>query len=190
MGISINTGNMDYLLEQLHHPDVLSSLLESFLASSPDMVIVTDDGQTVETHKILFTVFSPTLASLLSSQQQSSEQCWLFLPAGESVARSLVGLLAEGKTFTTRQEDLEDIVSVGKNLGIDFELGWGLKNRGGGKVKITKVEEIFEEKHVDVNVKEETFEELYSFERNMIKEEDVSNNEKEKCTECDEEYKY
>merc|ERR1712129_630996 len=117
---SINTGNMAYLLEQLHHPDILSSLLESCLAFAPDMVIVTDDGQTVETHKILFTVFSPTLARLLSNQKYSSEQCWVFLPAGESVARSLVGLLAEGKTFTTRQEDLKDIVSVGKNLGIDF----------------------------------------------------------------------
>ena len=76
---------MAYLLEQLNHTDILKSIQKSFLETAPDLVIVSDDGGKVETHKFLFSLFSPYLANLFTENPPNSEQTFVSIPAAGAV---------------------------------------------------------------------------------------------------------
>lgn len=69
------TRTMEYVLEQLDHGEAVKMFLENIVNTDPDMVIVTSDGKTVETHKILFTMFSPDLASLANARGYWTSFC-------------------------------------------------------------------------------------------------------------------
>jgi len=177
--------NMAYLLEGLDHMETVQSFLENICDTAPDMVIVTGDGQFVETHKILLTMFSPVLASLMNTQQ-ITEHVWVSLPAKETAVRMLISILAEGQSSALDQTIFEEIVKMGETLGIDLDLERVLKT----KVKVGK---IFKDENTDyeVNVKKEPriftsydfSEENIKLEKNYISENGI------KCTVCEKEFK-
>ena len=180
--------SMAYLLEGLDHMETVKSFFERIVGTAADMVIVTSDDQSVETHKIIFTMFSPILASLMNTQQ-ITEKVWVSLPAKETVVRMLISILSVGQSYTRDQTILEEIVEVGETLGIHLDLEKVLKIRN-TKVKISNmIDDESIDQTVNVKVEPEIFT-SYDFSEDNIKVEKQPKSENEiKCTECGEEYK-
>ena len=82
---------MAYKLEfdQAENVDLLKPVLENVLKEEADLFIVTEDGDTVETHKILLSMFSRSLATILSVQSHGEGVPGLSIPVNTKTAGTL-----------------------------------------------------------------------------------------------------
>ena len=108
-------------LEQNEHVRTIKPLVENFLAEEPaDIFIITDDGETVETHKMLLSMFSRSLASILSDHHGCVGVPGISVPMKAETVRNLVRMLGEGTIFGEDKAELLGVAKCGKLLGIEF----------------------------------------------------------------------
>ena len=107
--------------EQTEHVDMLKPLLEKIGKEEPDIFIVTEDGETVGTHKILLSLFSRTLSNILSGQPKDEGVPGISIPIKAETVRNLIKILEVGSTFNEDKEEVLAVANCGKLLGIYLE---------------------------------------------------------------------
>jgi len=133
---------MAYVLEiaQAEHVKNIKPVLENIAGAPPDVSIITEDGGTVETHKLLLVLFSKYLGSILGSQPDQGGSTGLSVPGKGSAVRNLLSILVEGSIFGANKEELLAAAKCGKVLGIDLknlQIG-GKKKTGDIKTETNK----------------------------------------------------
>lgn len=111
---------MAYHLEQTRQVDILKPLLTEITDEPFDMFIVTSDGETVETHKLLFTLFSQTFSSLLVGMN-CLEKVGVSVPMPAVLVRNMIKILIGGRAYSYKQDHLLEVSSCGSFFGIQFQ---------------------------------------------------------------------
>eukprot|EP00092_Neocalanus_flemingeri_P073262 GFUD01090347.1.p1 GENE.GFUD01090347.1~~GFUD01090347.1.p1 ORF type:complete len:341 (-),score=117.50 GFUD01090347.1:13-1035(-) len=113
---------MSYILEieKTEHVKIFKPVIENILTQEPDMFIMSDDGETVKTHKILISMFSRSLAGILSDHHECGGVPGLSVPMKAEAVRNLVRVLGEGTVFAGEKDELLGVAKCGKLLGIEF----------------------------------------------------------------------
>ena len=113
---------MAYRIEfdEVEYVDMLKPVFANVMKEEADILIVTADGDTIETHKILLSLFSRTLASIISVLPLGERVQGISVPVKTETVRSLVKLLEEGIVFVEDKDDLSDVALCGQVLGIDL----------------------------------------------------------------------
>jgi len=111
---------MAYHLQQTRQVDILKPLLAEITDEPSDMFIVTSDGETVETHKQLFTLFSQTFSSLLVGLN-CLEKVGVSVPMPAVMVRNMIKILIRGRVYSYAQDHLLDVSSCGSFFGIQFQ---------------------------------------------------------------------
>ena len=101
---------------QSEHFDLLKPVLDNILQGKEDLVIVGDDGGIVETHKILFIIFSKTMTGIIDEHSGQG----ISIPAKSETVRNLIRILTEGTVIVSSRDELENVVNCGQIIGIDF----------------------------------------------------------------------
>ena len=101
---------------QSEHFDLLKLVLESILSEEKDIVLVSEDGDIVETHKILLCMYSNTLAEIVDKNFVQG----ISIPLKTESIKNLIKILTEGTAIVNNKDDLANITNSGKNLGIDL----------------------------------------------------------------------
>merc|ERR1712129_516779 len=106
------------VLGHSEHFCLLKPILENVLSEEADISIVTDDGDTLETHKILLIMFSRTLAHIITDNGNVEQG--ISVPAKSETVINLIKILTEGAVFMKTKDELVAVVSCGNMLGIDL----------------------------------------------------------------------
>ena len=108
---------MAYRIEfdEVEYVDMLKPVFANVMNEEADIFIVTADGDTIETHKILLSLFSRSLASIISVHPLGGVQ-GISVPVKTETVRSLVKLLEEGIVFVEDKDDLSDVAFCGIDL--------------------------------------------------------------------------
>jgi len=123
--------NLEFELSE--HVKLLKPLMRDILEEEPNMFIITDDGETVETHKILLSLFSRSLANILSGYPQDVGMPVISVPMKARAVRNLIRILRKGTVFAEEKKDLLQVAKIGKVLGIELQ-----NLQIGGKMKTIK----------------------------------------------------
>ena len=91
--------------------------LDSLTENSPDILLLSEDGEHVGTHKIVLSLFSNFFRSIISQNEQVSH---VSVPASGSVLKHFVNTLSRGVTITTDKKELKKIAEVAEMLGLDY----------------------------------------------------------------------
>eukprot|EP00092_Neocalanus_flemingeri_P036333 GFUD01039556.1.p1 GENE.GFUD01039556.1~~GFUD01039556.1.p1 ORF type:complete len:406 (+),score=98.92 GFUD01039556.1:19-1236(+) len=129
-----------FRLQHTEHLELLKPIMLDILEDEPDMFIVTEDGDTVETHKMLLSLYSRDLASMLSDYPQGAGVPGISLPMKTPAVRNLISFLGEGTAFAAEKQILLEVARSGKALGMDFKnlhIG-GKKEKNNEERKVTK----------------------------------------------------
>ena len=124
--------SMEYTVQQAEDfrvSHVLNQVLAGIASNTPDMVIVTGDGE-IQTQKMLFSLYSKSFAELFANQPTSLEPVTIFLPGTTAIVTLLIEILTKGKAFSGDKEELLDAGRLGRLLGIqlrDLQMGSKLK---------------------------------------------------------------
>ena len=86
-------------VEQEH---VLPGLLRGLVEEEADLLIITEDGESIFTSKILFSIFSKTLRDVFLDSR-TSDMTRISLPMSSASVRNLIKLLVEGFVISDRQ---------------------------------------------------------------------------------------
>ena len=111
---------MTFHLEQTRQVAILKPLLTEITDELSDMFIVTSDGETVETHKLLFTLFSQTFSSLLGGLN-CLEKVGVSVPMPAVLVRNMIKILSGGRAYSYNQDHLLAVSSCGSFFGIQFQ---------------------------------------------------------------------
>ena len=108
--------------------DVFSAVLSVLVEEEADMVIISEDGESIFCSRILFSIFSKTLRDILQTCI-ISDMPRISLPMSAGSIRSLITVLIEGRAVSSNREDLMGVPAAANLLDIDFkELQIGTKN--------------------------------------------------------------
>jgi len=108
--------------------EVFSAVLSGLVEEMADLLIISEDGESVFCSRILFSIFSKTLRDILQTCI-TSDMPGISLPVSAGSMRSLVTVLVEGRAISDNREDLMGVSAAARLLGIDFkELQIGTKN--------------------------------------------------------------
>ena len=112
--------------DESEHLDIIKPMFENVLNEEPDIFIITDDGEIVETHKILLSLFSRYLASVLNVLPPGKGVPGLSVPAKAETVRMFVKLLEQGNVvFKGKEVDFEELTACGTMFGLnnlDFKM--------------------------------------------------------------------
>eukprot|EP00092_Neocalanus_flemingeri_P006491 GFUD01006997.1.p1 GENE.GFUD01006997.1~~GFUD01006997.1.p1 ORF type:complete len:353 (+),score=78.20 GFUD01006997.1:108-1166(+) len=119
--------------DKREHIKIIKPLVDNILAQEPaDIFIISDDGETIATHKILLSMFSRSLSSILNDHHEGVEMPAISAPVKGEDVRNLIRILGEGTLFAEDKEQLLGVAKCGEVFGIEF------KNlQVGGKRKTT-----------------------------------------------------
>jgi len=115
-----SNSTMFYKLEfqQSEHFGVLKPILDNVLNEEPDIIIVTDDNDIVATHKLLLSMFSRSLANIIS--KHGNLEHGISIPARSKTVKSLIKILTEGAVVARTKDELQEVAICGKILGMDL----------------------------------------------------------------------
>eukprot|EP00092_Neocalanus_flemingeri_P027379 GFUD01029694.1.p1 GENE.GFUD01029694.1~~GFUD01029694.1.p1 ORF type:complete len:348 (+),score=114.42 GFUD01029694.1:55-1098(+) len=154
---------MSYILEfaQSEHVKLFKPVIENILAQEPDMFIMSDDGETVKTHKILISMFSRSLAGILSDHHECGGVPGLSVPMEAEAVRNLVRVLGEGTVFAGEKDELLGVAKCGKLLGIEFknlQIGGKKKKSVGIRSEVVKLTHVPENNDANLSFNETAIE--------------------------------
>ena len=108
--------------------DIFSAVLSGLVEQEADMVIISEDGESIFCSRILFSIFSNTLRDIFQTCF-ISDMPRISLPISAGSVRSLITVLVEGRAVSANREDLMGVPAAAKLLDIDFkELQIGTKS--------------------------------------------------------------
>ena len=111
---------MAYHLEQIDQVRILRPLLKKITDEPTDIFIITADGDTIETHKLLFCLYSKIFSRLLGDFN-TSEVAAVTIPMPTILVRNIIRILQEGKAYDNKKDALIEVSFCGSVLGIDFQ---------------------------------------------------------------------
>ena len=118
-------GTMAYFTLQLATMEqlpMLRNILTSITSAECDIILVTHHGRRIFSHKRLFSLYSKTFASWVSSVSSCrNESIAVTVDASFESVSSIIAVLSTGEATIANQEDLLDIVGLGNMIGIDME---------------------------------------------------------------------
>jgi len=121
---------MAYHLQHEEHPAMVQAAISSF---SGQVLLISLSGEQVIANKLLLVLHSPILRELLMSEK-SSNSAAISLPLSTEAIMALLDLLARGRTFSSQDADLLEVVDAGALLGLSL----GKLQLGSRKVKTFK----------------------------------------------------
>ena len=110
---------MSYLLEQTNQVTILRPLLSEISETVADLFIITSDGETVETHKLLFSLYSQLFTNILEDMK-SQDMVVVSVPMPSVIVRNMIRILTEGRAYGYHQDHLLEVSHLGSLLGIQF----------------------------------------------------------------------
>ena len=110
---------MAYLLEQTNQVTILRPLLSEISETVADLFIITSDGETVETHKLLFSLYSQLFTNILEDMK-SQDMVVVSVPMPSVIVRNMIRILTEGRAYGYHQDHLLEVSHLGSLLGIQF----------------------------------------------------------------------
>jgi len=142
-----------YLLENERgaHSKFLLETLESWTEQEADLLLVSQDGTTLETHRVYLKMYSTVLNTVLSDFNLMTVPT-IFVPVSTVSLINLIKVLSCGLSVSNDMEDLADVVSAAELLGIklkDIQIGVSVSAS-------TSEETIFEEKENEDDDKKKT----------------------------------
>jgi len=114
---------MSYVLEieQTEHVNILKPVIENLASEPADITIVTDDGQSVDTHKLLLMLFSSYLRGILGTHVERGHVTGMSAPVEGRALRNLLKILVDGAIFGADKNELLAAAKCGKTLGIELK---------------------------------------------------------------------
>jgi len=107
---------MAYHLQHEEHLAMVQAAVSSY---SEDILLVSLNGEQVMANKILLVLYSPILRELLLSEK-SSDSTAISLPLSTEAIVALLDLLAKGRTFSSKDAHLLEVVEAGALLGLSL----------------------------------------------------------------------
>jgi len=101
---------------QSEHFVKVKEIFENVLNEEADIIIVTDDGTTVATHKILLSMFSRTLANIINKDE--TLQQGISIPVKTETVTNLINILTKGAVEIKSRDELREVASCANILGI------------------------------------------------------------------------
>jgi len=123
-----------------------------------DTLIISSDGEQVIASKLLLAAYSPMLRGLLLTENNSA----ISLPLSTDAIMALLDLLARGRTFSSTDVHLLEVVKVGPMLGLSLgklQLGSRREKGNGGTNRRSNSNYVKLDSHTgieNVSFKEET----------------------------------
>jgi len=114
-------GKMSYILRDSgpHRPRLVS-ILQGMSEEEPDVFLLSLEGEKIFTKRLLLAMFSPSLASLFSTIP-ASDTTGLTVPVQTEALINTIKVLVDGKVTCEEEEDVNDVVEVGRLLGFSFD---------------------------------------------------------------------
>ena len=109
-------------LPTMEQMPMLRNVLTSITSAECDIILVTHHGRRIFSHKRLFSLYSKPFecwVSLVSSCR--NESIAVTVDASFESVNSIITVLSTGEASIANEEDLLDIVELGKMIGIDME---------------------------------------------------------------------
>jgi len=110
------------------HTTLLQNTLHRWSKKEPDVQLISSEGCTVYTQKILLGFYSPVLSSILCSSEPGGEKPTISVPCTVATIKTLLTVLAKGKAYSTDKTILVDVAKVAKILGINFQ-DWSIPDK-------------------------------------------------------------
>ena len=135
---------MSYLLEQTNQVTILRPLLSEISETVADLFIITSDGETVETHKLLFSLYSQLFTNILEDMK-SQDMVVVSVPMPSVIVRNMIRILTEGRAYGYHQDHLLEVSHLGSLLGIQFtglQVGSRKNKQVGNTVDIKPVDTV------------------------------------------------
>jgi len=107
---------MAYHLQHEEHLVMVQAAVSSY---SEDILLVSLNGEQVMAKKLLLVLYSPILRELLLLEK-SSDSTAIYLPLSTEAIKALLDLLAKGRTFSSKDAHLLEVVEAGALLGLSL----------------------------------------------------------------------
>ena len=109
-------------LATMEQMPMLRNILTSITSAECDIILVTHHGRRIFSHKRLFSLYSNTFVCWVSSVSSCrNESIAVTVDASFESVNSIITVLSTGEATIANEEDLLDIVELGKMIGIDME---------------------------------------------------------------------
>jgi len=115
----------------LQHEEHLATMQAAVTSCIGDTLLISSDGEQVIASKLLLAVYSPMLRGLLLTENNSA----ISLPLSTDAIMALLDLLARGRTFSSTDVHLLEVVKAGTMLGLSLgklQLGSRREKGNGG----------------------------------------------------------
>jgi len=115
----------------LQHEEHLATMQAAVTSCIGDTLIISSDGEQVIASKLLLAAYSPMLRGLLLTENNSA----ISLPLSTDAIMALLDLLARGRTFSSTDVHLLEVVKAGTMLGLSLgklQLGSRREKGNGG----------------------------------------------------------
>jgi len=107
---------MAYHLQHEEHLAMVQAAVSSY---SEDILLISLNGEQVMANKLLLVLYSPILRELLLLEK-SSDSTAISLPLSIEAIVALLDLLAKGRTFSSKDAHLLEVVEAGALLGLSL----------------------------------------------------------------------
>jgi len=142
----------------LQHEEHLATMQAAVTSCIGDTLIISSDGEQVIASKLLLAAYSPMLRGLLLTENNSA----ISLPLSTDAIMALLDLLARGRTFSSTDVHLLEVVKAGTMLGLSLgklQLGSRREKGNGGTNRRSNSNYVKLDAHTgieNVSFKEET----------------------------------
>lgn len=103
-----------------NHSKELENVVQSWTKQKPDICIISQDRSRIFTQRILLSLYSKTLCSLLKDLPPFDLPA-ISVPASGKSIKNLLRLLKNGVTVSTNQDDLLEVEDAAKALNIELK---------------------------------------------------------------------
>ena len=103
-----------------NHFDVLLDSVKNCSNDEPDILIITEEGNKIFTQRLLLYLYSPMMAGVLADLSSSVASA-ISLPVSSRSLLNLLNVLTSGVAVSDDTQDLVDIGSAAKIIGIDCD---------------------------------------------------------------------
>ena len=100
------------------HFDQVLTYIDIIANKQPDVYLISDDFQTIGTHRLLLGLYSDFLVGIMSGLETSTH---ISVAASGSIIEHLINMLTTGTSIINNNEELNQVIDVAKSLAIDFD---------------------------------------------------------------------
>ena len=109
------------------HITLLHNTIHRWSKREPDIQIISSEGCTIYTQRILLGFYSPLLRDVLDSVDPG-EKPTISVPHNAATVKKLLTVLATGKAFSPEKDNLVEVAKAAKVLGINLR-DWSIPDQ-------------------------------------------------------------